>query len=140
MTALAASRLVKELATAKVRRLPVAANTAIWEGAQVALSGAGAAAVLVPASVSTTLKVIGVAMQDGNNLTGAAGAVSVDVKSGVFLMNNDATDPLTIGDINSPCYASDDNTVSKTNGTNTKSQAGTVWEIDPSGGVWVRYL
>ena len=139
MTALAASRLVKELATATTRRFPVAASAAIYEGAQVALSGAGGAAVAVPASANAALRIVGVAMADGNNLNGAAGAVNVDVKLGVFLMNHDAGDPLAIGDTGAPCYVTDDNTVAKTSASNSKPQAGVVWSIDASGGVWVRY-
>lgn len=140
MSALVASRLVKELATTTTRRVPVAAATAVWEGGMVTLSGAGAAAVAVPASANAALKVIGVAMADANNLTGAAGALTVDAKVGTFLMNNDATDPVALGDIGAAVYASDDNTVSKTNGGNTKPQAGFLWNLDPSGGVWVRFI
>ena len=144
MTALVASRLIKELATVTTRRFPVAAAVAIWEGGMVALSGAGAAAVAVPASANVALKVVGVAQADANNLTGAAGAMTVDAKIGVFLMNNSATDPVALGDVGSPVYAVDDNTVSKTgapaSGTPTQPQAGWLWNIDPSGGVWVRFL
>jgi len=144
MTALVASRLIKELATVTTRRFPVAANAAVWEGGMVALSGAGAAAVAVPASANVALKVVGVAQADANNLGGAAGALTVDAKVGTFLMNNSATDPLALGDVGAPVYAVDDNTVSKTGapaaGAPTQPQAGWLWSIDPSGGVWVRFL
>lgn len=144
MTALVASRLVKELATVTTRRFPVAANIAVWEGGMVALSGAGANAVAVPASASAALKVVGVAQADANNIGGAAGALTVDAKIGAFLMNNSATDPVALGDVGSAVYAADDNTVSKTGapaaGTPTQPQAGTLWAIDPSGGVWVRFI
>ncbi|MGO4872752.1 MAG: hypothetical protein ACLPGW_19470 [Roseiarcus sp.] len=144
MTALVASRLIKQLAPVTTRRFPVAAATACWEGGMVALSGAGSAAVAVPASANAALKVVGVAQADGNNLTGAAGATTVDASVGTFLMNNSATDPLALGDIGSPCYAQDDNTVSKTgapaSGSLTQPQAGYLWNLDPSGGVWVRFL
>jgi hypothetical protein len=144
MTALVASRLIKELATVTTRRFPVAAATAIWEGGMVALSGAGAAAIAAPASANAALKVVGVAQADANNLTGAAGAMTVDAKIGVFLMNNSPTDPVALGDVGSPVYAVDDNTVSKTgapaSGSPTQPQAGFLWNIDPSGGVWVRFL
>jgi len=146
MTALVASRLIKKLATVTTRRFSVAAATAVWEGGIVALSGAGAAAVAVPASANAALKVVGVAQADANNLTGAAGALTVDAEVGVFLMNNSAADALALGDVGSPCYAQDDNTVSKTGapaGTPaapTQPQAGFVWNIDPSGAVWVRFI
>jgi hypothetical protein len=144
MTALVASRLIKELATVTTRRFPVAAGAAVWEGGMVALSGAGAAAVAVPASANPALKVVGVAQADANNLAGAAGAMTVDAKVGTFLMNNSATDPVALGDVGSPVYAVDDNTVSKTgapaSGSPTQPQAGFLWAIDPSGGVWVRFV
>ena len=144
MTALVASRLIKQLATVTTRRFPVAAATAVWEGGMVALSGAGAAAVAVPASANPALKVVGVAQADANNLAGAAGAMTVDAKIGVFLMNNSPTDPLALGDVGAPVYAADDNTVSKTgapaSGAPTQPQAGWLWNLDPSGGVWVRFL
>ncbi len=144
MTALVASRLIKKLATVTMRRFPVAAAVAVWEGGMVALSGAGAAAVAVPASANAALKVVGVAQADANNLAGAAGAMTVDAEVGAFLMNNSATDPLALGDVGAPCYAQDDNTVSKTGapaaGTPTQPQAGFVWNLDPSGAVWVRFI
>lgn len=143
MTALVASLLIKELATVTTRRFPVAANTAIWEGGMVALSGSGANAVAVAASASAALKVVGVAQADANNLGGAAGALTVDVKVGTFLMNNSATDPVALGDASAAVYAEDDNTVSKTgapaSGAATQPQAGTLWAIDASGGIWVRF-
>ena len=143
MTALAASRLVKELATATTRRFSVAANTNVYEGAMVALSGSGANAVAVPASASAALKVVGVAMGDALNNPGAAGAVTVDAKIGVFLINNSSTDPVALGDIGSTVYAADDNTISKTgapsSGTPTQPVAGTLFNIDPTGAAWVKF-
>lgn len=139
MTALVAGRIPKKLADRTCRRFPVAAATVCWEGGMVGLSGVGAAAVAVPMSVAVGLKCVGVADGTADNRLGLAGAQTVDADLGPYLMNNDAGDPVTIADIGNPVYASDDNTVSKTNGGNTKSQAGTLFNIDPSGAAWVLF-
>lgn len=145
MSALAAPRIVKQLASATRRLFPVAANTVIWEGAMVALSGSGSSAVAVPASANSALKIVGVATGDnnlaynGNNLGGAAGAVQVAAEIGVFLMNNSSTDPVALGDIGASVYAADDNTVSKTSNSGAQPVAGVLFNLDPSGGVWVKF-
>ncbi len=105
----------------------------------VALSGAGSAGVFVPASANTALKVLGVALGNADNRLGAAGAVTVDYTRECCLMNNSATDPVAIGDIGAACYAADDNTVAKTSASATLPQAGTVFDIDVSGAVWVKF-
>ena len=71
--------------------------------------------------------------------TGSAGDVSVDVMPGVFLFANSAsTDQITIADIGKPAWAVDDQTVAKTNGSNARSIAGFIEDVD-SAGVWVRF-
>ena len=133
MAALAAGRLTAER-TPRARRLPVAAATAIWQGGMVALSGANA----VPAATSTTLRVLGVAENTADNRLGAAGALAVTVLSGCWRMDNDGADPITAADIGNPCYATDDHTVCRTNGSATKVQAGTIFDVEDVG-VWVRF-
>ncbi|MGD0564537.1 MAG: hypothetical protein ABSA66_15780 [Roseiarcus sp.] len=144
MSALQAGKIVKQLLTARERQFPVAAATVCWEGGMVALSGSGSAAVAAPPTAAVGLKIVGVATGNADNRLGAAGAINVDVASDAALMNNSATDPVGLGDIGSPCYAADDNTVSKTgapaSGSPTQSQAGVVWNIDPSGAVWVKFI
>jgi hypothetical protein len=139
MAALTAPRITKMLADKSKRVFPVAAGVVCWEGGMVALSGVGSAAVAGPATAATGLKIVGVADGNADNRLGIAGAVTVDADLGAFLVNNDASDPVTIADIGNAVYASDDNTVSKTSATGTKSQAGTLFAIDPSGGAWVLF-
>jgi hypothetical protein len=139
MAALTTGRLPRVLTDRTLRRFPVAASTVCWEGGMVALSGVGAAAVAVPATLAAGLKIVGVADGTADNRLGVAGALSVDAALGAFLMNNDAVDPVTIADIGNAVYASDDNTISKTSASGTKSQAGTLFNTDPSGGVWVLF-
>jgi hypothetical protein len=114
--------------------IPVAASTRLYQGCLLCINASGYA---VPGSTATTLKAIGRNEQDVDNSAGAAGAVSALATRGVFKWNNStSTDLITIADVRSTCYIVDDNTVAKTNGSNTRSVAGTVVQVD-SDGVWV---
>lgn len=115
--------------------LPVAAATTIHQGALVAVNAAGNA---VPGSVSATLKGAGRAEVSGDNSGGAAGAVSVTVKRGVFKFKNHGADAVTAADVLGDCFIVDDETVAKTNGANTRSKAGKVLDVEASG-VWVEF-
>jgi len=124
MAALTNSRNTPEMADfARFRVVPVEAATTIYLGSMVAINAAGNA---VPASSNPTLKVIGRAervhdgmvAQDAVNIVngpipgaGAAGAISIIVKRGVFLYaDNDASIlQANVGDL---AYAVDDNSVS----------------------------
>lgn len=113
--------------------IPVAASTAIHQGGLVCVNAAGYA---VPGSVATTLKAAGRAEESVDNSSGGAGAASVKVKRGVFLFKNSGADAITAADTLADCFVVDDETVAKTNGTNTRSKAGKVLEVEANG-VWV---
>lgn len=116
--------------------LPVAASTKIFAGSLVAINASGYA---VPGSTSTTLKGAGRAEQAVDNSGGSAGALTVEVRKGVFLFGNSASaDLITIADIGNDCYIVDDQTVAKTNGSATRSVAGKIFDVDASG-VWVKF-
>lgn len=118
------------------RAAPVAAATKIYLGALVALNAAGD---LVPGSVATTLKSPGVAVAQVDNTGGAAGAVTAEYEKGIFQFKNSAAgDAITRADIGANCYIVDDETVAKTNGTNTRSVAGVIEDVDAQG-VYVRF-
>lgn len=113
---------------------PVAATTKIFTGSLVCLNAAGNA---VPGSTSTTLKARGVAQEQIDNLTGAIGDKRVETRRGVFpFANSTSTDEITRADIGANAYIVDDQTVAKTSGTNTRSVAGVIRDVD-SDGVWV---
>jgi len=113
---------------------PVAASTRIFAGSLMCLNAAGDA---VPGSVSTTLKARGVAQEQVDNLSGAAGAARIESRCGVFpFANSAAGDQITRADIGANAYIVDDQTVAKTNGTNTRSVAGVIRDVD-SDGVWI---
>lgn len=128
----------RQTAERKLRSVycPLAADAVIHAGALVALNAAGN---LVPASVSTTLAVIGRADSAVDNTGGAAGDKSCRVEIGTFRWNNSAAaDEITLADYGATVYAVDDETVALTSGTGTRSTAGVVADVDDEG-VWVTH-
>ncbi len=117
---------------------PVAAATKIFAGSIVcAQTGA---AFLTKGATSTTLRGIGVAEETVDNSAGAAGALNVPYdRDGWFrFANSSAGDRITLADVGADCFIVDDQTVAKTNGTNTRSVAGKVRDVDASG-VWIEF-
>jgi len=117
-------------------KLALAAATLIYAGSIACRNAAGNA---VPGATATTLKALGVAEERVDNSAGAAGDKSVQIRKGVFRFTNSAAaDEVTIADLGNDCYIVDDQTVAKTNGTNTRSVAGKVFDVDADG-VWVAF-
>lgn len=118
-----------------VRSFPVAAGKVIYAGALVVLNAAGFAQ---PGAAGTGLVAVGRAEGQFDNSQGADGAITAKVRSGTFAYQS-ATGADQIGgaNINATCYVVDDQTVALTNGGNTRSPAGTVFQVDADG-VWVR--
>ncbi len=113
---------------------PVAASTRIFAGSIVCLNATGYA---VPGSTSTTLKARGVAQEQVDNSAGAAGALRIETRRGVFqFANSTSTDEITRADIGASAYIVDDQTVAKTSATSTRSVAGVIRDVD-SDGVWI---
>jgi hypothetical protein len=105
MTALARNTPRTRVGNGVRFRDPVAAAKIIYAGAMVALNAAGDAIPAVPAGVIMR----GVALDEADNETGLAGAVSVDIERGPFLVANDGS--LDRTDIGTDVYVVDDNTV-----------------------------
>lgn len=139
MTALSAPRDTKRTGDEHLV-LPVAASVTCYQGgiAAVIASGTGAGNV-TPGATATTLRGVGVFEETVTN-GATAGAVSAKVRRGVFgpFANSGSTDAITNADIGADCYIVDDQTVAKTNGSNTRSVAGKVHLVDAAG-VWVRF-
>lgn len=113
---------------------PVAASTRIFAGSLLCLNAAGFA---VPGSTSATLKARGIAEEQVDNRDGAAGALRIESRRGVFPFANSASaDEITRADIGNTAYIVDDQTVAKTSATNTRSVAGIIRDVDEAG-VWV---
>ncbi len=152
MAALTNSRNTPELGDGgRIRVLGVEANTTVYLGGMAAINSNGNA---VPASATTTtantLKVIGrcdsvvggIPGQNAVNNPGAAGALQINVRKGVFMYAQDGS--ITAASVGSPCFAIDDNTVSandRASGAAVQQYAvaGQVVALDPSGEVWVDF-
>lgn len=112
--------------------LPVAANAKIYAGGIVMLNATGYA---TKGATATGQICAGRAEELVDNTGGADGAISINVRAGVFKFANGGD--ITIAEIGDTCYIVDDQTVAKTDGTATRSAAGKVVGVD-SDGVWVR--
>jgi hypothetical protein len=152
MAALTTARNTPEMADGgRMRSYPVEANTNVYLGGMVALNAAGNA---VPASATTTvanaLKIVGRAEhvtngipgQNAINNPGAAGAISIHARKGVFLYSTDGS--VGAAQIGLVCYALDDNNVTaadRASGASVQqyAAAGVVVAIDSSGQVWVDF-
>lgn len=90
--------------------LPLAADTKIFDGALVAVTAEGYA---VPGEKNANLKAAGRAETFADNTGGESGAVTVEVKRGVFIWDNDGAEAnkVTQAHILSECYILDDGTV-----------------------------
>lgn len=113
--------------------VPVAASTQIELGKLVCANAAGYA---VEGAEATTLTALGRAEKTVDNSSGANGALTVDVKRGVFQFGNSATDAVTQAELGKTVYVEDDQTVSKTSNSSARSAAGKCLGVD-SDGVWV---
>lgn len=113
----------------------MAATKKIFAGTLACLNATGYS---TPGATATTLVADGRAEETVDNTNGADGDVSITIRKGVFCFaNSTAGDLITIAEIGDNCYIVDDQTVAKTNGTNTRSVAGKIEDVD-SAGVWVR--
>lgn len=116
----------------EVFAFPVAASTTVHQGGLVVLNAGYAE----PGSVATGLVAVGRA--EGSATAVSAGDAVVEVRRGVFQFKNSlTTDLIAQADVGADCYVVDDETVAKTNGTNTRSRAGKIVAVD-SDGVWVQ--
>jgi hypothetical protein len=93
---------------------------------------------LTKGSTATGLKCAGRINEQVDNSAGNAGDLRAEVENGIFRWANSAGgDTIARADIGNVCYIVDDQTVAKTSGSNTRSPAGIIEDID-SDGVWVR--
>ena len=133
MTALAADRNTAERAGQDYSG-PVAANVVIYAGALICLDAAGN---MTPGATATTLVAAGRADERVDNTGGAAGALTVRWRRGLFRWANSAgADEITRAEVGDTAYIVDDQTVAKTDGTSTRSAAGIIRDVDDVG-VWI---
>lgn len=135
MTALAKAKDTKKRLTGDLSSDPVKASTTIYGGALCCLDASGW---LVPGSTATGLITRGVARANADNGSGGDGAINGETETGVYRFENSASsDEITRAEIGDTAYIVDDQTVAKTNGSSTRSAAGTIVDVDAQG-VWVR--
>lgn len=132
MTATTVERNTQER-IGSVLAVPVKASTKCLKGT-LAVLNAGYAA---PATTATGLIALGRFKDTYDNTAGADGAITAEIEQGTFAWANSAAgDLIAQADVGAVCYAVDNQTVAKTNGTSTRSAAGKVVAVD-SFGVWV---
>lgn len=135
--ALSAERDTKQRAGAplpQVGNQPVKASVKIYRGSLVVLN----AGYLAPATAATGLLAAGRARDTYDNSSGSNGDLKGEYEPGVFKwLNSSAGDAIAQADVFKVCYAVDDQTVAKTDGTGSRSAAGLILGVD-SDGVWVQ--
>jgi hypothetical protein len=118
--------------------LPVEAAVHMFPGV---ISAKNAAGNVIYATDAAGLDVVGRCEYDVDNSAGAAGALSVNVKRGVFKWLNSArnggANALAAADFGSICYVEDEQTVVKAAGSTNKVKAGTFLGLDTDGKAWV---
>ena len=131
MTALTADRNTPRR-DRDVESHPVKGGATIFAGALVMLDAAGLAV-----AGATAIGQTAVGRADERVTAVTDGAASVTVRRGTFRFANSAAgDAITRAEIGDACFIVDDQTVAKTNGANTRSQAGIIRDVDAQG-VWV---
>lgn len=113
-------------------------NLVFNNGAMVAVDATG---YLVPALTSTALKRFGRVNLSPERVVSTVGVASggktLKIEFGEFCWGNSgSTDTIAQADVGNDCYAVDDQTVAKTDGTGSRSKAGKIMGVDASG-VWV---
>ncbi|OCP17443.1 MULTISPECIES: hypothetical protein [unclassified Ensifer] len=131
MTAQSQARSVVEQ-EGRYSEAPMKGATTIFQGALVVMD----AGLAVPGRTALNLVTIGIAEATVVN-SGADGVRKALARRGTFKFFNHGADAVTSAEIGKDCFIADDQTVAKTNGTNTRSIAGKVVGVE-SDGVFVR--
>lgn len=123
--------------------LPVAANTRIFAGSMVAINATGFVVPAANTGSATTLRVLGRASEHVDNRInvqgpGLDGSLSVKVEYGVFQWEN-VSGSIDLGDLGSPCYAQDDQSVHLSSDGGNRPIAGRIVDVDDQG-VWVEHM
>jgi len=132
MVALTADRNTPEMEAGE-RVGVLGASQVIFNGSLLMRNASGH---LIKGAVATGS--FGAGRAEDNGVSTTAGVTAQRYRPGVFRFANSAAgDLIAVADIGAVCYIVDDQTVAKTNGTNTRSPAGIIDGVDALG-VWVR--
>ena len=115
----------------KLQAMPVVASDIIYRGAICKVNAAG---FLAPAAAEAGAVMAGIAYEQCDNSAGAAGDVDCRVvRNGVHLLEGSG---FSQADVGAKVYASDDQTVSTTQGAN-EQEVGTIVRFESATQVWV---
>jgi hypothetical protein len=133
MTALAAERDVSRKGAEQTAMVPVISvklktGVTVYKGALVCIDTADGYG--IPGTISTTLIPVGIALATVVTGVAASGTYSVDCRRGLFPFVNLGADPVAQADVGKTVFVTDDQTISKTSATATKSNAGVFWGFD----------
>lgn len=134
MSALAKTRSIKAKKASTIS-LPSTAEQ-VYQGGLACLDTS--TGLVKKGAASTTLKAIGLYAETVLVASGGVAPVNLFRELvGVWFVNSASTDAIAQAQVGSTCFVVDDQTVAKTDGTGTRSVAGTVWMIDSVKGVLV---
>lgn len=111
--------------------LPVKGSVKIYKGA---LVGRDAGGFLKPMAADLTLRCVGMALSTVDTTGLSDGAVTINVRQGVFKYANG--DTIVVGLEGNDLYASDDQTVNKGDSNGTRPFVGKLVQVDTDG-VWI---
>lgn len=134
MTALSAnSKTIVEKASGygMLHEFPATDSTTYYQGGLVCISGSTGK--VVKGSTATGLICIGVCQESVT--TGTSTTETIKALSGIFgpFANSSAGDAIADDDIGKKCYIVDDATLALTDGSGTRSEAGTVYTVETAG-------
>ncbi|MBE7497082.1 MAG: hypothetical protein HS117_19245 [Verrucomicrobiaceae bacterium] len=115
--------------------LPVKASEIIYQGCLVAYDPSNSQAQSADPAMPSAAIVQGFAKATSDNQTGAKGAKTVEVQSGVIRLLNDGN--LTAAHLRKPCRVVDDHTVGVPAGTGADRLAGILVALDGTTHAWV---
>jgi len=134
MTALSANSktiVEKESGFGQLHEYPATDSTTYYKGGIVAISGSTGK--LVKGSTATGLVAVGVCVESVT--TGTSTTETIQARSGIFgpFANSASADAIADDDIGKTCYIVDDATVALTDGSSSRSAAGTVYKVETAG-------
>lgn len=101
---------------------------------QYALIGVTQGGYLTPASADASLYIVGVAPEERDNTSGAAGDLTLTPMRGVYYFaNSSSTDAIVDADVGRFAYVVDDNTVARTSSGGARPIAGVIAGVDSYG-------
>ncbi len=109
--------------------LPVSAAVNCFQGAIIVTNGATSE----PGTTATGLVARGRCRVQADNSTGGASDINVTVDTGVFGPYTTNSSSIATTDVGSLCFIVDDHTVDLTDGSATRSVAGTIVEVTTEG-------